>query len=156
VWDQNFDYGKILIPHPYFLEKLPLIIIISLSLSGIIIRMNLYHITTQTAWEQAKTAGEYRAPSLASEGFIHTSTLPQVLGTANLLFRGQTNLVLLVLDPAKISPMWRFDPVTTHGALQQFPHVYGPINLSAVAEVIPFPASADGSFTLPPQLTPDF
>jgi uncharacterized protein (DUF952 family) len=35
----------------------------------------ILHITTHTAWEKAKMKGEYSAPSLKSEGFIHCSML---------------------------------------------------------------------------------
>ncbi len=115
--------------------------------------MVIYHITAREAWEQAKTIGHYSAPSLQTEGFIHASTLEQVEGTANLLFRGQPGLVLLVIDGEKLHPMLRFDPVTTHGGVTEFPHIYGPINLSAVIEIIDFDPEPDGSFSLPQQLT---
>jgi uncharacterized protein (DUF952 family) len=35
-----------------------------------------------------------------------------------------------------------------------FPHVYGPIALEAVIDVIDFPADQDGSFTLPEFIAP--
>ena len=36
--------------------------------------MRLYHITTQSDWQAAQKAGDYRADTLASQGFIHCST----------------------------------------------------------------------------------
>ena len=114
--------------------------------------MIIYHITTCEAWEEAKTAGQYTAPSLAGEGFIHASTREQVMGTANLLFHGQAGLVLLVIDSENISSMVRFDPVTAHGGVKEFPHIYGPLNLSAVIDIVEFPPGQDGYFSFPPQL----
>jgi len=36
--------------------------------------------------------------------------------------------------------------------LPWFPHVFGPIAMSAVLSVLEFPAQADGTFRLPPAL----
>jgi uncharacterized protein (DUF952 family) len=36
----------------------------------------IYHITTNAEWQNAQTKGEYTAPSLQTEGFIHCSTAP--------------------------------------------------------------------------------
>ncbi len=108
--------------------------------------MIIYHITSRNDWEKAKQAGQYTAPSLAQEGFIHASTGEQVAGTANLLFRGQLGLVLLVIDTAQVLAEVRFDVVHTHGAEQRFPHIYGPLNLDAVQNVIDFRPNPDGKF----------
>ncbi len=108
--------------------------------------MIIYHITSKAAWENAQRIGQYIAPSLESEGFIHASTGEQVAGTANLFFRDQTGLVLLVLDTTLLQPEVRFDAVTTHGAEQLFPHIYGPINLDSVVEVLDFHSEQDGQF----------
>ena len=58
----------------------------------------IYHITKRAAWEQSLTKGHYSASSLDSEGFIHCSTRDQVLGVAQDLFRGQSDLVLLCIN----------------------------------------------------------
>jgi len=38
------------------------------------------------------------------------------------------------------------------GGQKLFPHVYGPIPCNAVIEVLQFPPSDDGTFSLPPSL----
>ena len=48
----------------------------------------ILHICSHSAWNDAQIKGHYRAESLDTEGFIHCSTREQVVGTANLLFRG--------------------------------------------------------------------
>ena len=50
--------------------------------------VNVYHITTRTAWIAATRNGIYEAPSLASAGFIHCSTSAQVLPVARQFYAG--------------------------------------------------------------------
>ena len=113
----------------------------------------LLHITSRAAWQAARRAGSYRADSLASEGFIHCSTAAQVLTPANALFQGQPDLLLLVIDPARLSAriVWE----DCYDAGQEFPHVYGPLELEAVLTTVLFPAGPDGRFSLPPDLPVD-
>ena len=118
--------------------------------------MNLIlHITSRKAWSDAQKAGAYTAPSLSSEGFIHCSTSTQVSSVAEKLYKGQTGLVLLVIDPARLSSdlKWEppFDGAPPPGvdSSELFPHIYGPINLDAVVRAVDFEPSADGKFVLP-------
>ena len=69
----------------------------------------IYHIATRADWAAAKAAGAYTADSLASEGFIHCSTAGQVIATANRIFRGQRDLVLLDIDSARVEPEIRYE-----------------------------------------------
>lgn len=108
----------------------------------------ILHITTRTVWDAAQHAGEYCAASLDTEGFIHCSTPQQVLGPANAFYRGQHDLVLLVIDPAKLQADLRYEAADA----DLFPHLYGALNLDAVIDVLPFPPREDGMFALPPSL----
>lgn len=107
----------------------------------------ILHITTRADWETAQALGEYRADSLETEGFIHCSTPEQVLGPANSFYHGQTDLVLLIIDPARLSAELVYED--SHQSGQAFPHIYGPLNFDAVTSAVPFPPLADGSFELP-------
>ncbi len=111
----------------------------------------ILHGTARQAWAAAQAEGEYRADSLASQGFIHCSKTDQILRVANLLFRGQHGLVLLVIDPAKLTSELRWEPGEDLSTVV-FPHVYGPINLNAVVAVRDFEPGPDGLFSLPPGL----
>jgi uncharacterized protein (DUF952 family) len=110
----------------------------------------LLHITTRAAWDEARAAGTYTTPTLASEGFIHCSEPHQVVRVANERFRGQRGLVLLLIDPARVGPEVRYE--NTEGGTELFPHIYGPLNADAVARVAPFEPDDDGAFTLPQDL----
>jgi len=57
-----------------------------------------------------KKAGQYTAPSLAKEGFIHCSTLTQVLPVAEKFYKGQSGLILLGIDPARLSSALKWEP----------------------------------------------
>ena len=93
--------------------------------------MVLFHITTRAAWQAAQAAGEYRTPSLAGEGFIHLSTAKQWPTTQARFFRDVRGLLLLVIDPARLGAEVRFERADG----DDFPHLYGPLELAAVIEV---------------------
>jgi uncharacterized protein (DUF952 family) len=117
----------------------------------------ILHITTRKDWENAKLKGEYSAPSLLSEGFIHCSTLKQTVDTANIFFKGQDGLALLCIDEDKLKSECKYEDPTGGGQHDPtvgklFPHIYGPINISAVIIVVDFPRNEDGFFTLPEEI----
>jgi len=118
----------------------------------------IFHITTHTVWKEAQERGEYIAPSLGAEGFIHCSTLSQVLPVAEDYYKGQTDLILLVIEPTLLSSTLKWEPPSggvPHLGVpvgEMFPHVYGPINLSAVTKVVAIETKPDGMFSLPSNL----
>lgn len=98
-------------------------------------------------WERAKREGNYEAPSLASEGFIHCSTGDQVIRTANRLFQGQTGLVLLEIDSLKVGAEIKYE--NCEGGEEAFPHIYGPLDPGSVVRVMALEPGEDGSFAIP-------
>ncbi|MFY7652950.1 MAG: DUF952 domain-containing protein [Chitinophagaceae bacterium] len=90
----------------------------------------IYHVTTQTEWENALKTGEYAAPSLASEGFIHCSLQNQVSGVLQRYYQGKNNLVLLTIDTNLLTNKCIFELAPSVNQL--FPHIYGTINTNAV------------------------
>ncbi len=111
----------------------------------------ILHATTREAWAAAQASGQYSVDSLAGQGFIHCSKVDQILRVANVFYAGQPGLILLVIDPGCLTSELRWDPGTDL-ATELFPHIYGPINLDAVVEVIDFEPAADGKFHLPDSL----
>ena len=109
----------------------------------------LLHIASKTAWADAQAKGEYRADSLATQGFIHCSAPAQVVPTAERFYAGQRGLVLLVLDSKRIQPEVRYEAGTDKPD-ELFPHVYGPINLDAVTRVLDFAPDSNEKWILPP------
>ena len=121
--------------------------------------MNILHVTTRKAWIDATRLGEYSASSLQADGFIHASALSQVLPVAAKFYKGQTGLVLLEIDPKRLASQLKWEPPTggpPPGVPEgdAFPHIYGPINLDAVVQVLDFEPGENGEFSLPASLNP--
>jgi uncharacterized protein (DUF952 family) len=104
----------------------------------------IYHIAVGEKWSAAQATGFYRAESLSVEGFIHCSNSEQITGVANELYVGQEGLVLLEIDPAKISAEIRYEDCYDTG--QAFPHICGPLPIASVVRVISFSPDEDGRF----------
>lgn len=109
----------------------------------------ILHITDRAHWQQAEAIGVYEADSLQLEGFIHCSLPAQVVQTANRYFRGQTGLVLLCIEADRVQADIRYEGIAGG---EQFPHLYGPLNLDAVMQVLDFEPRSEGLFELPPAI----
>ena len=94
----------------------------------------IYHITTREAWTKANETGSYVAPSLKEEGFIHCSELSQVEDIRSRFYAGVQDLVLLTIDTEKLRSQLIFE--WSPSVQNTFPHIYGPINLDAVVDVV--------------------
>jgi len=111
----------------------------------------LLHILSKEEAESAKRTGVYTPASLVTEGFIHCSYEHQVCRVANFLYKGQTGLVLLELDPTKLEAILVDEDL--YGSGETFPHLYGALIWDAVVAKHNFPHLADGTFVLPFSLT---
>ena len=98
----------------------------------------ILHVTPRVRWEQAVAEGQYRGDTLEAEGFIHCCLPGQLSGVVFRYFRGQTELVVLRIAPDNLKPALKWE--SPPGSDDVFPHVYGPINLDAVVEVVPLEA----------------
>lgn len=100
--------------------------------------MLIYHLALLREWRAARVSGTYttstRGASLEQEGFIHASHEHQWEGVRARFFADvEEPLVLLVVDTDLLgAPVVEEVP---DGASEAFPHVYGPLDPSAVVEV---------------------
>jgi uncharacterized protein (DUF952 family) len=102
----------------------------------------VYKIVPETAWRRAETAGVFSgSPVDIEDGFIHFSTAAQAPETAAKHFKGQTNLLLVAVDAADLGDALRHEPARG-GEL--FPHLYGPLPMTAVRWVRPLLTDAAG------------
>jgi uncharacterized protein (DUF952 family) len=97
-------------------------------------------------WTSLDPSTPYRHPSLESEGFIHcTDGAAAMRDTANRHYREDARpFLVLTIDLDTAGSHWRIDEPG-----KPFPHVYGPIDRSAILEVRPMPRDADGAFQTP-------
>ncbi len=109
--------------------------------------MRLYHITEKDRWLTQSPSGSYTPNGFEKEGFIHCSTATQVLDVANKFYKGQNNLLLLVIDSNLVTARIIFENL--EGGEEQFPHIYGKLNTNAVIAISVFSPDETGAFRLP-------
>jgi uncharacterized protein (DUF952 family) len=100
--------------------------------------VRIFHVATQADWAEAEACGTYTTSThgrgLAEEGFLHASREEQVAGVLERFYADVDEpLVLLEVDTGLLDVPWREDPVGD----DTFPHVYGPLNTTAVVAVRP-------------------
>lgn len=105
----------------------------------------IFHIASPESWQQAQSTASYQSETLASEGFIHCSTVAQIVTVANRFFGGQEKVLLLCIDSEKVKAEIKYEESEPN---QFFPHIYGEINVDAVLKVINWQAQADKMFYL--------
>jgi uncharacterized protein (DUF952 family) len=91
---------------------------------------------------------DFFAPeSLLTSGFVHLSTQQQAHLPATRLFAGRGDLLAVYVDPQRLEAPVRWEPgVPDDPPTMRFPHLYGPLPLSAVVEVRTYPPQSDGTF----------
>lgn len=91
--------------------------------------MNIFHIVDRDVWAAAVAAGEYRPPSLETEGFVHFSYAHQVSATAHAVYPDVPDLYVVEIDPERVPSEVVIED--TYGSGTEFPHIYGPIPAAA-------------------------
>ena len=102
-----------------------------------------YHLAPSDVWERQKDAPEYLPEAFDDDGFIHcTNGLQELLAVANRYYAADKRPYrALILKVEKIeSPVQYDDPEET------FPHIYGPLNTSAVVGMLDAKRDEDGTF----------
>ena len=107
----------------------------------------IYKICIAAEWREAERAGVYRGSAADhKDGFIHFSTAEQAAETAAKWFAGQRDLVLVAVDADALGDKLKWEP-SRGGAL--FPHLYAPLDISAVSWAEMLPLASDGHHILP-------
>lgn len=110
----------------------------------------IYHMTEAAIWAKAKHYGQYEGTADdRRDGFIHFSTASQVRTSAGKHRAGQSGLVLIGVEAARMGKALKWEPA--RGG-QLFPHLYGVLDPTLVAEVYDLPLGQDGLHIFPPQI----
>ena len=105
--------------------------------------MLVYKIVATEEWTKAEAAGVFAGASVdRADGFIHFSTAEQAPETAAKWFAGRDDLTLAAIDAEALGGALRWEP-SRGGAL--FPHLYGPLPMSAVVWSRPLKLGPDGA-----------
>ncbi len=118
--------------------------------------MTLWHLAEPDDWMAAQATGSYegstRGAALTEVGFVHCSYPDQLPAVVSALYADATGeFVVLELDRQRLeqagSPVREEPGDPQDPASPLFPHVYGPIPVSAVERVLPAWVN-DGRLTL--------
>lgn len=108
----------------------------------------VYHISRAEDWRRAQSGGLYKVGSLhrsyEQDGFIHLAYAPQVNVIADLIYSHTPELLLLTIDPLKLTSKIKDEQAEYPNEL--FPHLYGPLNINAVINVSPYSPLPNGKF----------
>lgn len=102
-----------------------------------------YHLALVSEWDSQKNGDHYVPGAYDADGFIHcTNGLDLLTEIANMFYKDSPDeRTVLVLDTGRIESDLRYDDEA-----QTFPHIYGPLNPSAVIAELPVERTQDGTF----------
>jgi uncharacterized protein (DUF952 family) len=90
----------------------------------------VFKIVGAAEWRAAESAGVFAGSEAdRADGFIHFSSAAQAPGTAEKWFKGREDLTLVAIDAGAQGAALKWEP-SRGGEL--FPHLYGPLPMSAV------------------------
>lgn len=103
----------------------------------------IYKIVGLEEWRAAEAAGAFEGSAVdLADGYIHFSEAGQLRETARKHFAGRDDLLLVTIDADRLDPPAVWEP-SRGGAL--FPHLYGPLPVSAAVDVRPLVVDAEAS-----------
>ena len=112
---------------------------------------SIYTMVRAADWREAEVAGEYRGSADdRRDGFLHFSAAGQLRASAAKHRASEADLLLVEADAAALGAALRWEPAAGGKRPGLFPHLYGPLPLSAVRSVAPLPLGEDGAHRFPP------
>lgn len=107
----------------------------------------LYHILTESQYNEYKNSEKYEPESFKNEGFIHLAYREQVQKVIDCFFGGITDVYLLEINKQAVANCLKDEPpigVEDDGIL--YPHLYSPLYKRAVIKSINLTSDAKGKF----------
>jgi uncharacterized protein (DUF952 family) len=102
-----------------------------------------YHLVPAEVWAVARDAEPHAAASLATEGFIHCTdgVAPLAVTFDRYYVTDARPFLALTIDLEALAVPWRYDVPGS-----PYPHIYGPIDRSAIIAVERVRRTPDGRF----------
>ncbi len=109
----------------------------------------IFRILGREAFQAAQRRGAFLGSAHdLRHGFIHFSDAHQVARTAEKFYAGDPDLYLLWVDANALGSALKWELSGERDA-ERFPHLYGPLPMSAVLRAEPLPLGGDGKHVLP-------
>lgn len=110
----------------------------------------IYTLVRGEDWRAAEREGAYRGSADdARDGFLHFSTAAQLRASAAKHRAGVPDLLMVEADAAALGDALRWEPAAGGKRPGLFPHLYAPLQLSAVTRVLALPLGPDGAHVFP-------
>ena len=93
----------------------------------------VFHFCSITQWMEQEDENVYIDPTLDSEGFIHCSTSAQTSKVLDRYFKGRQSIYRLHIDTTLLDSLLVYEKAASDG--DAYPHIFGPINKSAIIEI---------------------
>ena len=104
-----------------------------------------YKLVDRAEWEAARADGVYGGSAVdRADGYIHLSTGEQLAETARRHYAGRGDLLLVTVELAALGADLKWD-ASRGGEL--FPHLYGPLPLTATGAERGLSVTAEGVMT---------
>ena len=106
----------------------------------------IFHVVKKEDWKSQKKDSRYHPETLDSEGFIHCSSGNKIEEVTNRLYKGETDVLLIIINTTLVEPEIRYE--SSGNSDSKYPHIYGPLNMDAVIDKIELAAEDDESFKI--------
>ena len=95
----------------------------------------IYVLMNSATLKTAQKKGEYAPTSLKTEKFIHASPSDQLTRVANKYYSDNEMVHVVVIKKTLLMAQLKWEEASSGGL---YPHIYGPLNMDAMVEAIPF------------------
>ena len=99
-------------------------------------------------WVLAERDGRFEGSTHdRQDGFLHFSTASQLVETLARYYAGTDDLLLIAVDEVELGPVLTWESSASRG--ENFPHLYGPLLVSAVRWKHRLARDAEGQHVVP-------
>jgi uncharacterized protein (DUF952 family) len=110
----------------------------------------VYKVLRPAEWAAAQETGQFAGSrDDQRDGFVHLSAAHQVRGVCDRYFAGESALVLLTIEVARLGPPLKWE-ISHKG--EAFPHLYGSLPLALVQSIADIRRGEDGRLAFPPEI----
>jgi uncharacterized protein (DUF952 family) len=109
----------------------------------------IFKIAQASEWQEAKRTGCFSGSEKdRADGFIHFSTSAQLAETLRRYYAGANDLLLIAVDDTELGAALKWEHAPSRG--EDFPHLYAPLQISAVKWTAPIAHDSKGIPIVPP------